>query len=162
MSRVKYLQELCNKYGDFSVCLSFIKNKETIWSKHRSVLELWHSDWGLDFLNRVNHRQVLPVEIVLDKDDRKNLLWIGDTISTLKAEHQRFKAYRTGSRGYHIHIFSLILGTYSRYKREEERVKVIERFGCELQKASDKAFIAIPNIPHFKTGKVKELIASGI
>ena len=158
ISRRKYLQELCNKYGDFAVAMSFMKDDEVIWSKHRSVLELWHSDWGLGFLERVNHRQILPVEIILDKDSKNNLLWLEDTCVSLNEEGRRFKAYSTGSRGHHIHIFDIALGMLNRNERQEKRLEIIGRYDAESQKASDGCMIAIENVPHWKSGKLKELV----
>lgn len=159
MNRKKYIQELCNKYGDFKVAFSF-KNKkgDIIWSKHKSVIECWESDTGLGFLDKVNHRQILPFEIVLDIDDnpsKKNLNLICDKLDSLLC---KYIAFFTGSKGYHIHIKEKDLLFISPQQREKLRETMILYFKCDIAKKSEKSMIALENVPHWKTGKLKKRV----
>jgi len=158
-SKVGYLQELCNRYGDFKIAWSFDSSQGMIWTKHRSVLECWHSDKGLWFLKNANHRNILNCEIVLDKDEGDNMLkWLLDTCSVLDSLSYPYRAYQTGSKGYHIHILTTELALCNRFNREQIREVVIDRFGCDLMKKSDSTMIAIEDNPHWKTGNMKLLI----
>ena len=63
--------------------------------------------------------------------------------------------YSTGSRGFHISIFSKDDLT------EKEKEAIVKKFDTDIQKCSEKNLIALENVPHWKTGKLKELIDHG-
>jgi len=152
--RVGYLQDLCNDYGDFLVAMTF-KGREgdMCWSKHRSVLELWHSDYGLDFLSKVNHRQILCVEIILDYDFELKPLMKSIIKKELRKKGYEYKAYHTGSKGIHVHVIHKPLGLMSRYEREQKREEIIKLCGAEMMKKSDKCMISMEKFaPHWKSG----------
>ena len=154
-NKVGYLQDLCNNYGDFKVAKSFVnKNDEVVWSKHRSVLECWSSDYGLRFLETANHRQILIIEIILDYDFKLTLLSKLIIKKELLKRGYDYVSFHTGSKGIHVHIFDKSLGTMSRYKREQVREGVITVCGAELMKKSDKCMISMPYTPHWKSGKM--------
>ena len=156
ISRTMYLQSLCNKYGDFRVAKSFVnKQGDTIWSKHRSVLQCWHSDFGLKFLASANHRQILPVEIILDYDFKLSKLSMLLLKQELKNRGYGYKAYHTGSKGIHVHIIDISLAFMGRYQRELRREEIIIQCGAELMKKSDKCMISLEKYaPHWKSGKM--------
>lgn len=151
------LQKLCNKYGDFKVAKSWKKpDGEVIWSKHRSVLECWETEWGIQWLGQVSHRQILPCEIVIDLDDNpteEQLNWICDKLDILG---ENYIAYFTGSKGYHIHIKDKHLALLSKYQREQIRLKLLHNLTnkADLHK-KDEVMIALEEVPHWKTGKLK-------
>jgi len=154
-SRVWCLQWLSNRYGDFKVAKSFMnKEGDVIWSKHRSILECWHSDYGLKFLEGANHRQVLPVEIVLDYDFKLNNVDKLLIKNELNDRNYQYKAYHTGSKGIHVHIIDKSLALMGRYQRELKREEVIANCGAELMKKSDKCMISLPGVPHWKSKKM--------
>lgn len=160
---VAYLQYLCNKYGDFKVARAWRNNKgEMQWSKHRSIMECWESEWGLEWLKTVNNRQILNAEIVIDLDENPTIEKVNWICDLLEGMGEHYKAYKTGSKGYHIHIWSDIFATFdinTRRLMRNKMLKVIGR-GLDVQKNSEKVMIAIENAPHWKTGNKKELIRS--
>lgn len=156
-SRVGYLQELCNKYGDFKVAYSYKnKDEETIWLKHKTVMECWSCEEGLKFLEKVNHRQILPNEIVIDIDD-PNSNYI-TACNILDENKYNYKCYLSGSRGHHIHIKVVGMQLEPRWLKEKIREQIIKKLRADIQKKSDNTMIALENVPHWKTGNVKKLV----
>jgi len=158
--KVATLQYYANRYGDFKVTYSFKKGLDTIWCKHRSVIDCSCTEEGLRFLAKANHRQILPFEIILDMDDNPTLERMNEICTNLKKNGFKYKAFFTGSKGYHIHIIDNKIATYHRLAREHYRWKLIERYGCDNMKKSDACLIAMPSFPHWRTGKMKELLDS--
>jgi len=160
------LQELCNRYGDFKVCKMWKdENGNTRSTKHLTVMECWESEEGLRFLNEVNNRQILPVELVLDIEQPELIEVAIKILQTLQLYNA--KVYSTGSRGYHIHVFSsdfifnpdipLLL---NKTKRNQLRQYILTKHlpFADLQKASENTMIALENAPHWKTGVAKTLV----
>ena len=157
-----YLQELCNRYGDFKVCTNL---KRGGWSKHKSVLWVWErldkEGWRL---KKAHHMQILPCWIIIDIDPKK-----GENDTSVRGRVKRicydlhfrlqanFICYHTGGRGYHIHIKRKDLARLSRCKRRVVREKYISFYGGELQKASDNVMISIPGVKHRSSGVKKEV-----
>ena len=163
MNKVLYLQKLCNKYGDFYITNSFRgEDEELHWFKHRSIIECWESEKGLWFLSKATHRTCLKCEIVLDMDEDISLLRLNRICDSLEKKYNfQYKAYSTGSKGYHIHILvpEMIHETYD--KRKKMRLSLIGKTtGWDMDglKISEKSMIAIENIPHWKTGNIKTLV----
>jgi len=155
----QYLIHLCNKYGDFKVAIGDQRDKDKPkWTKHQKVLLLWESDKGMEFLGRVNCRQILPCEIVLDMDNDVSEKKLNEICDILDKYGFPFKAYFTGSKGFHIHIFDDDLAKYSEQSRYKIRHFLISKFGCDTMKASEKTMIALENVPHFKTGNPKKIV----
>jgi len=98
-------------------------------------------------LNRINQRQILPNEVVLDLEERGSIDWVVDT---LKSWRVIFKVFDTGSRGFHVSAF------FNRDLTPEEKIAVIRYFGADEQKAGKKTMIALEYCPHWKSGKIKE------
>jgi len=157
--RVGYLQYLCNKYGDFRVAIAQRdKQGNIIWSKHRSVLDCWQSEEGLAFLERVNNRTCTPCEIFLDLDQNiseNTLNWICDTLEDYGFS---YKAYFTGSKGFHIHVMIPELTNFPRFYREKIRAFLINKLKCDGLKKSEGHMVAVENCPHWKTGNTKTLV----
>jgi len=110
-------------------------------------------------ISKATHRSILVNEIVLDFDLKKN-----ETIDELKnrfnialkellVNNVKYKAYFTGSKGYHIHIFYDKLFSLSEPDRRKFRLNLINKYGCDVLKASEKTMIALETAKHWKTGK---------
>jgi hypothetical protein len=153
------LQYLANKHGDFKVAKSWRKKDgEIIWSRHKSVLECSESIRGIEWLNQVSHRQILPIEIVLDLDENPTIQKLNIICDELEKKEYHYKAYETGSRGFHIHIFlpnSFIL--LNKRLKEQVREDMIKEFGADLHKKNE-VLIALEEAPHWKTGNIKKKI----
>ena len=156
MNRKEWLDHLYYDVGrqqyDFELCGLKKIGEETIstkWKKYSEVCfplnpnESWKIDW-------VNNRTILPNELVLDIENKDDLPKIKEKIEMLKLGNCYI--YDTGSRGYHIHIFSIIPLT------KETKEFFIRYFGADIAKAGGKTMIALENCPHWKTGKEKRLV----
>ncbi|MCF7798499.1 hypothetical protein K9M74_01200 [Candidatus Woesearchaeota archaeon] len=152
------LVNLANKYGDFKVAWGYARGEEKKFSKRQTVNELMKSDKGIQFLNKANCRQVLPCEIILDMDDNISEERLNKICDELDNYGFTYKAYSTGSKGYHIHIFDDDLVKYTEKSMHKIRHHLISKFQCDPQIASGNVLIALENVPHFKTGKVKTLV----
>ncbi len=102
-----------------------------------------------NFLSKLNQRQILPNEVVLDFEDKDSLPFVVKELQSLKVQ---FYVFSTGSRGFHIHIF------FNKEISEEDKLKIIQHFGADPQLASSKHMVALEFAPHWKSGKIKSLI----
>ena len=98
------------------------------------------------FFRQINQRQILPNELVLDIEEPEKFPLIIEKLKNLRVP---FKAYETGSRGYHIHLF------FEKEVEKEEKLFYITHFGVDEQKAYSKTMIALEEEPHWKTGRIK-------
>jgi len=151
------LFEVANKFGDFKLAHSHKdSNGETVWSRHRSVLECMETDEGMNWMeNKSNHRQIFKNEVILDKDDDATLEWFNLACDALDSYPYKYKGYFTGSKGYHIHIEVPELAYMKQWEREGFREKFIIAFKCDKMKKTDSCLIARENFPHWKTGVMK-------
>ncbi len=159
---VGWLQERANKGGDFLVATHY---PEGHWSKWVSVMYCWENPeelWRLAIATNMSPR---PCDIFIDLDPQEGekvvpaqRMW--DLASKLKYyQLSPFEVFWTGSRGYHIHIEEPELNLLEdRSQRERIRKYLLKKVGADLMLASEKHLIAIPNIPHWKSGNPKELI----
>ena len=145
---------------DFFLCGTYKKGDEikfTKWKKYSECIfpidadetsenENWKDE---QFFKQINQRQILPIEVVLDLEDKDQLKPISKTLSEWE-QIKDFKIYSTGSRGYHIHIF------FKEELSEKEKFKIIKFFGADEQKAGEKCLIALEGVPHWKSGKIKQ------
>ncbi len=147
-----------NKQKDFFVCGTYIdRNGEKKFSKWKTYLncvanidvgDFENNDWkDLAFFKKINQRQILPHEIVLDIEDPEEFKPIVERLK--KWEWGEYHIFETGSRGYHIHMFC------DRNMNTEEKEAVVKKLGTDIQKCSEKNLIALENYPHWKTGKLK-------
>ena len=150
--RLDYLfYKIGNQQSDFYLCGLFKIHgeiKATKWLKYSDIC-FPLNPWEDEKIDYINQRQILPNEIVLDLEDKVR---INEIIKTLKEKKALFYAYATGSKGYHIHIF------FKKELTEKQKFKVIQHYGADIQKASSKTMIALELVPHWKSGKIKELI----
>jgi len=101
----------------------------------------------VSFFKQINQRQILPIEIVLDLEEKETL---PSVIQKLKDLELTYKVFSTGSRGYHIHIF------FKEKCSQKEKLKLIKYCGGDEQKDGNKCLIALEYAPHWKSGKLKE------
>lgn len=151
------LQTMCNKYGDFMVARAWRDHAtgEMRWTKWRSVLECWHSDEGIRFLETANNRTVLPCEIVIDIDDPPQDQKSQIITTWLNKIGQTYTIYHTGSKGYHIHMIIPELLNYTRTQREVYRKTFFNDIPVDTHKTSERSMIALEGAPHWKTGNKK-------
>jgi len=154
--QIGYLQECCNRYGDFLVSTH---RQDGNWTKHSSVLWCWENiekeAWRLA---RANNRTLFSNEVVLDFDLGKQetsealLERVKAATKTLREKGIRFKVYFTGSKGYHIHIISYEINGVPK----SFYLWFIKHFGGDTMIANKNHMIALENAPHWKTGNKKE------
>lgn len=123
------------------------------WKKYSEICfdpENKKNQW---FLEHCNQRQILPIEVVLDLEERNQL---ASVIEKLREFKIKFYCFDTGSRGFHVHIF------FNRILTAKEKLSIINYFGADPQKASEKCLIALEFAPHWKSGKIKELVEDSI
>lgn len=164
-NRSMWLQSTANRFGDFKTAHSRIANGEPIFTKHLSVLRCQETG-NFVHLEQANNRQISDYEIVLDHDLLK-----GESLSELKTRFEstkldlinkgiKFRAFFTGSKGYHIHIplRPTDISTISAQKLKKIKSKLIANYQCDALKASSNVLIALEFAPHWKTGNQKKLI----
>jgi len=98
----------------------------------------------------INQRQILPNELVLDIEIKLDIEELKRKLNLFGILN--YSIFDSGSRGYHIHIFS---------KSEiTETIKSFfcKMFGADIVKSGNKTMIALEYCPHWKTGKIKELV----
>jgi len=87
-TQLQRLSRWANIYGDFKVSYSFRDEKgDHHFSKHRSVLECLETVWGRKFLEKANHRQILPIEYVIDLDDNPTIEKFKEICKLLKSSN---------------------------------------------------------------------------
>lgn len=148
--------DLGKQQYDFELAGTFTKNGETGFSKWKKYLDAVGvidfdgsaDDWkDAAFFKQINQRQILPIEVVLDLEEKKS---IPSIIRDLRAKEIKFHVYTTGSKGFHVHIF------YSIPLKEEEKLKIIKYYHADEMKAGQRALIALEWAPHWKSNKIKE------
>ena len=141
--------DILKQQQDFYLQFNEKDGRKTKWRKYSEVCYDYESPKNKWFLEKCNQRQILPCEVVLDLEEKKQL---APTIEKLNKFGQEYYVFSTGSRGYHIHLF------FNRALKKEEKQKIIEYFGADTMKSGDKCLIALEFAPHWKSGKVKNLI----
>jgi hypothetical protein len=159
-----FIEHLSNKFGDFKITrMTKTKEGDIFCSKHKLVSEC--NAENNDLLYTANNRQIFESEIVIDIDPAKDenpevTLWkFNTTCQRLKNDKVNFRAYSTGSRGYHIHIicpFLLGMTNYNRTKFRDKFLKIYQYY--DLAKNNNNVTIALEFSPHWKTGNPKKLI----
>lgn len=139
--------ELCYIWKDTS-------RKSTKWRKFSDTIFLIDFDGSCEypkikwFFDKCNQRQILTNEVVLDLENKEEYESI---LNKLIEENLFFRAYSTGSKGFHFHLF------FNRKLVPEEKEVVIKYFNCDIQKNSNRTMIALENELHWKSGKPKTL-----
>lgn len=109
---------------------------------------------NISLLKKVNCRQVLPIEIALDLDEQTAIDDIDNILKKLEEYGFYYRCYKTGSKGYHIHLF------FKNDVDKKTKEKFISYFGGDLSKKSKRNLIALEDWPHWKTGIIKTLYKS--
>jgi hypothetical protein len=104
------------------------------------------------FLEKVNNRTICQNEIVLDIEDKTNFEQLKEKLSSPLINDCDILMYDTGSRGLHIHLW------YNNPISTKIKENLIKIFGADALKSGEYSPIALENVPHWKTGKKKELI----
>jgi len=159
-----WLDELYYKIGkqqyDFELCGTYEKGGEQLFTKwlpyskcifpidfDGTCRENWQAQ---NFFDQINQRQILPIEIVLDIEEKEKIKPIVEKLVGWKWD---FSIWETGSKGFHIHIF------YLEELTQKEKEGIVEKIGTDIQVASDKHLIALENEKHWKgTGGIKKEI----
>jgi hypothetical protein len=161
--RIGYLQKLANKYGDFRV--TYLKKREDgeiERRKWRTVKECWETEEGLYFLSIVNNREPLPIELFIDLDVEVEGETREETFNQicdfLEENNDKYVGYKSGSKGYHIHLYSYELAILNKYQREKLKEKFLKKLlekESDQLKYSDHTMLALEDVPHWKTGNKK-------
>lgn len=150
---------------DFFMQILYKKpNGITIASPRKKYIEMALYDYDdvlkEKFLDEANNRSILGKEVVIDIDDPSI---IDNSMEKIRKDQLNYLLYRTGSKGYHIHIFFPNLP----FNDEEDRCNMIEwrtvlvrRYGGDMMKVFNNSMIALEDAPHWKTGKKKQMIDS--
>lgn len=156
-----WLQNICNKFGDFRLAYTY-KNKlnEHIWykaKKEMTVMYWWEKD--ISMLEKINHRQILPYEIIIDLDEPKSIKNVWRICDYLEDKKENYFCFFTGSRGYHIHIVDLNLLNLNNNTKREMALNIYSKFKIDIDfmKANRTTLISMEYAPHWKTGKVKTI-----
>lgn len=135
------------KVNDAPVCSKWKKYSEIVFPLDNDG---FGKDWGTaKFFKEANNRTILPIEIVLDLEEKDEYNTIKSALDILGF---KYYLYKSGSRGYHFSLF------FDEPLTKEEKLILIRHFACDEQKAIDRCTIALEFAPHWKTGKIKKLI----
>ena len=142
---------------NFRIFHNFNNNGEIHFSKWVYYLDASEKD--IEF---ASHRTLLKNEIVLDFDPNKDESFsdlqvrVINVCKDLKKKQVNYECYFTGSRGYHIHIFLDKMLFMDKEFRRKFRVNINKFFGSEVQKNSENVPIALENVTHWKSKKIKK------
>lgn len=160
-SKIGYLQELCNKYGDFRVAKGWVgANGDIRWTKHFTVMECWQSDEGLKFLETVNNRGGLDAEVRIDIDSEGRTpeavkKHFDDACDKLESMDKSYLGFHSGSKGYHIHIFFDDLVLKDQVTIRAFKSNLVSQLGGEMLKVNNSPMLTLEWAPNNKTGKPK-------
>lgn len=169
-------EDIGNQCETVWVARSWMQNGEVRWSKWRelsvtdilqitstpyhSIQEIKRNEEFHRYLSSISHRQILKCEIVLDLDrgkesDQEYQAHVERVLYTLDYRGIKYLAYPPASKSWHIHIFCKNLRGLPNLREYKEWF--IKWFGGDVQKANEKCLIALENVPHWKTGRVKKV-----
>src|SRR3989344_9474773 len=100
--------------------------KEGPKSKWRKYLDIQADE---KFIATVNNRTIFANEFVIDIEDADKFSGL---IAKVKKDFQFYSVYKTGSRGFHIHLF------FDRELSREEKGRIIKKFNGDPHKASKR------------------------
>lgn len=153
----RYLHEIFTQFGDFE--LWYVKGYDP---EAKKVVPGWPS-WKVfskcseKEIEEANLRSVMKQEIVLDIEDPAMFEPIVDELTQIPVT---FLGFKTGSRGYHIHMVFDELAGMEPNKVTLIKDGIIKHFNCDISKKSERNLIALEYEKHFKTGNTKEMVAS--
>lgn len=135
------------KFGDFTVTHADHGSNFQPWRKLSEVLP--------SEMDGINLRNIFPEEVVFDCEDEATKI---RAVKGLKEKNYGFVLWKTGSRGYHVHMFFPGLKEFEEDVVKEVKANYIEQYGSDPKMKESRRVIAAEYKPHFKTGKPKELI----
>jgi len=163
-SKVAYLQDRCNRYGDFFITRSIkLPDGSLKWTEWHSVLACWSASfkWPAADISRLEHADNMtsPAPIVIiDLDSPESISKVNDICDEMESKNVDHVCYSTGGKGFHIHAFYPELASiYKESRLVALKQKIIEHYGGEVSKASDRSMILIPFCPHRKNGIIKQV-----
>ena len=154
----KIYYEIGKQNFDFFVAGTYKKNGETLFTKWKKYLDAvgvidfdgTSNDWKEQkYFEQIDQRQILPTEVVLDIEEKKQIKPI---VKKLEEWEWEYSIWETGSRGYHIHFIC------KEKLNEKEKLAIVKKLGTDIQKCSDKCLIALEGVAHWKTGNPKKEI----
>jgi len=114
------------------------------------------------FIEKVSHRSVLDIEILMDIDDKGKYKTIKNKAiaicKKLKGKKIDYVCSFTGSKSYHI---SILIPEFRNIQKEQLRqIKQLRlnKFNVDTQKSSVRSMIALEGEHHYKSGKIKEKV----
>lgn len=147
---------------DFFVAGTYKKKGEKLFSKWKKYSEAVFpievdgtcDEWQVQkFFEQINQRQILPIEVVLDIEEKEQ---VNPIIKKIEKWAWEVSIWATGSRGYHIHMI------FKEELNREEKEAIVKKLGTDIQKCSEKCLIALENCPHWKTGNPKTEISKEV
>jgi DNA primase catalytic subunit len=135
-------------------------------------------DTRSEFLRKATHRTIHPYELVYDVDSSffarssvreasgKNIIVqryktypsikkLSEAICVRLGTKYKKKAYFTGNKSYHLHVFRQDFLFLNQRTRENKREEELWISGADVQKKSENSMIAIELEPHYRSGKIK-------
>lgn len=172
-SKHDYFYFLVNKLGCSALELAYSYKAEdgtmrfSKWVKWCWLQEFNSSDYIKElkttrnrFIERVSHRSVLDIEIMIDVDDSGEFKTIKSKAKSicnlLKERNIKYSVYFSGSKSYHISFLIPELRFVSDYERTKIKRDFLEKIGGDTLKASLRNLIALEGARHWKTGKIKK------
>ena len=164
MEKKGILDKLYYDYGkqltNFRCCCCFKYGEDIQMTKWKTYLDFQSNDW---FIKKINLRQQLNNELILDYDDKKpgHIERYKQKIKHLDKKGYKFFAFMTKEgRSKHIHIYDIELAKLKKTKRERLREKIILGLDADVAMKSDNHLIQIEFSDHWKTGQKNDLIFS--
>lgn len=147
--KYEYLMKVKEKYPS-TIVLAYDKISGKRWAESKEIKDCNDAEF-----NEINLLRVLPNQIILDIENKDNLLEIENK---LIEKGWGYQIWDTGSRGYHIYIEFDNLDILESGVRQLIRKYIISFFNADLSVGKDAQFVACPYAPHFKTTKPKTLL----
>ena len=154
-----YLTELFYLYDrqatvDWKVGIMYLRSDGDLGCPRFNFIGLDPDDTKL--MQNLNQRELLHSEVCLEYDTTTKgvfaLTEFNELIERLINDKVRFRAYCTDEgRAMRIETFWDVLPTFTRTDRESFRLYLIDKYGCDMQLASDKHLVSFNK--HYKTGK---------
>lgn len=157
-SKKGWLDYLQNTYGDFKIAAAYQdQDGNPHWSKHRLYMDARNDP---EFLARVNNRTIFPTELVIDIENKTDIQQIKEKLEKYGVEViSKAAIFETGSKGYHIHIFSSYLDPIINPNSKKIKKNILKELNADTAKANDYSMIALEFSPHWKTGKPKKFLS---
>jgi len=117
------------------------------------------------FLNKITHRRVLDIEVMLDIDSTPQnsekvediKQYAKEILFNLRNLGYSFIPYYSGSKSIHVSFLFPELRNVSKRIREDFKKEFILKFSGDIAKSSNRNMIALEGVPHWKTGVNKEV-----